>query len=255
ALDGGIMMMAWHNHKLRRVDPVTGKVRIVAGAGAGFGGDGGPQAACLFKQPKSLVRDAAGNYYIGDQQNFRVRKIDTAGNVSTIVGVGTKGSLGDGGLALQAELNWEAGSNPEPSGGLAVTDTKLYVADTLSNKIRVVDLTTNIITTLAGTGAEGYSGDGGAALEATLRAPHELEIGPDGDLYVADTDNNVIRAINLTSGEIRTVAGNGELGIDAEDGKLATETTLRRPFGLEFDPDGNLYIMDTINSRILKVTK
>ncbi len=255
ALDGSIMVMAWHNHKLRRIDAATDNVTIIAGSGVGFAGDGGPCAASLFKQPKSLTRDSEGSYYIADQGNFRIRKIDAAGIITTIAGVGTAGSAGDGGLALEAQLNWETGSNPEPSGGLAVTNGKLYVADTLSHKIRVIDLTTNVITTLAGTGAAGYTGDGGQATAATLRGPRELEIGPEGDLYVADTDNSVIRAINLTSGEIRTVVGTGELGADLEDGKLATETTLRRPFGLEFDPAGNLYVMDTLNSRILKVTK
>jgi len=254
ATDGGVLMMAWHNHKLRYIDPATGNVKILAGGGAGFAGDGGAATTCLFKQPKALARDEAGNLYIGDQQNFRVRKIDPAGMVTTIVGNGTKGSAGDGGPALEAQLNWEVGSNPEPSGGLAVGNGKLYIADTLSNKIRVVDLASGMIATLAGTGDAGYAGDGGPATAATMNAPRELELGPDGHLYVADTDNSVIRAIDLTSGVIRTVAGTGELGVDVEDGKLATETKLRRPFGLEFDPAGNMYIMDTMNSRILKVT-
>jgi sugar lactone lactonase YvrE len=180
-----------------------------------------------------------------------VRLIDGDGVISTIVGVGTQGSAGDDGPALAAQLNWEAGSNPEPSGGIAVADGKLYLADTLSHKIRVVDLETTTISTLAGTGAEGYAD--GPALEATFAGPRDLEIGPDGDLYVADTDNSVIRAIDLDSGMVRTVAGTGELGLDEEDGKLATETRLRRPFAVEFDPDGAMYISDTINSRILKV--
>jgi DNA-binding beta-propeller fold protein YncE len=254
APDGAILMMAWHNHKLRRIDPQTGEVLIIAGAGAGFAGDGGPLAAAVFRQPKALTGDAEGNLYIGDQQNFRVRKVDAAGIVSTIVGVGRQGSAGDGGPALEAELNWEIGSNPEPSGGLAVVDGMLYIADTLSHKLRVVDLTTNIIETFAGTGEPGFSGDGGPALEATFNAPRELEIGPEGDLYVADTDNHVIRAIDRATGVVRTVAGTGSPGREA-DGKLATETPLARPFGLEFDASGNLYVMDTLNSRILKVTR
>jgi hypothetical protein len=254
APDGAILMMAWHNHKLRRIDPETGEVLIIAGAGAGFAGDGGPMAAAVFRQPKALTGDADGNLYIGDQQNFRVRKIDADGIVSTIVGVGTKGSEGDGGPALEAQLNWEIGSNPEPSGGLAVADGMLYIADTLSHKLRVVDLATNVIETFAGTGEPGFSGDGGPALEATFNAPRELEIGPEGDLYVADTDNHVIRAIDRATGVIRTVVGTGSPGREA-DGKLATETPLARPFGLEFDPSGNLYVMDTLNSRILKVTR
>ncbi len=252
--DGGILVMAWHNHKLRRIDPATGNSLILAGGGAGFT-DNVLAPMATFKQPKALIRDIDGNLYIGDQQNFRVRKIDTGNMITTIVGVGTQGSMGDNGPALSAQLNWEAGSNPEPSGGLAIADNKLYVADTLSNRIRVVDLGNNMIDAFAGTGTAGYSGDGGPAISAELNHPRELEIGPDGDLYVADTDNSVIRAIDLDTGMIRTVAGTGELGRDAEDGKLATQTKLARPFGLEFDADGSLYIMDTINSRILKVTQ
>jgi sugar lactone lactonase YvrE len=256
APDGAILMMAWHNHKLRRIDPATGKVRILAGAGAGFAGDNGPSAGAIFKQPKALARDAAGNLYIGDQQNFRVRLVDSStGNITTIVGNGTQGSNGDGDLATLAQLNWEINSNPEPSGGLVVADGKLYIADTLSHRIRVVDLTTSMIDAFAGTGAAGYSGDAGPAIEATFRFPRDLEIGPEGDLYIADTDNHVIRAIDLDTGVIRTVAGTGDYGRDAERCRPATEMALWRPFGLEFDADGNLYIMDTINSRILKVAR
>lgn len=253
--DGAILVMAWHNHKLRRIDPETSQVTIVAGAGAGFAGDEGPCSKALFKQPKALADDENGNLYISDQQNFRIRRIDADGIITTIAGDGTKGSAGDGGPALMAQLDWEIGSNPEPSGGVVVGDGKLYVADTLSHKLRVIDLETGDIETLAGTGEAGYSGDDGPALEATFNAPRELELGPDGSLYVADTDNHVIRAIDLESGVVRTVAGTGEAGKDAEDGKLATETLLARPFGLEFDREGNLYVMDTLNSRILKVSK
>ncbi|HKY39271.1 MAG TPA: hypothetical protein VJN18_25210 [Polyangiaceae bacterium] len=253
--DGAILLMAWHNHKLRRIDPDTSQVTILAGAGAGFAGDEGPCSKALFKQPKSLTTDAAGNLYIADQQNFRVRRIDGDGIITTIAGDGSKGSGGDGGPALMAQLDWEIGSNPEPSGGLAVTGDKLYIAETLTHKLRVVDLTTGDIETFAGTGEPGYAGDDGPALEATFNHPRELEIGPDGSLYVADTDNHVIRAIDLETGIVRSVVGTGEPGKDAEDGLLATETRLDRPFGLEFDSDGNLYVMDTLNSRILKVTK
>jgi len=255
ASDGAILVMAWHNHKLRRLDPETGLVTIIAGAGAGFAGDGGPCAKALFKQPKGLTADADGNLYISDQQNFRVRRIDPEGTVTTVVGDGAQGSAGDGGPATAAELDWEAGSNPEPSGGVVVIDDTLYIADTLSQKIRVVDLATGEIDTFAGTGEQGYSGDDGPALDATFNAPRELEAGPDGSLYVADTDNHVIRAIDLESGIVRTVVGTGEQGRDDEDGKLATETRLNRPFGLDFDADGNLYVMDTLNSRILKVPR
>ncbi|HVK78351.1 MAG TPA: hypothetical protein VM734_33830 [Kofleriaceae bacterium] len=254
--DGKVLVMAWHNHKLREIDPATGRVRILAGAGAGYAGDGGPAATALFRQPKALEADPDGNLYILDQQNFRVRKIDRAsGMIATVAGNGTQGYEGDGGDALAAKLNFEAGSNPEPSGGLAIAGTTLYIADTLSSRIRAVDLTTGMIDTVVGTGTAGFTGDGGPALAAELNHPRDLEIGPDGDLYIADTDNGRIRAVNLTTGIIRTVAGNGGLGLDPDDGRLATETTLARPFGIEFGPGGNLYISDTINSRIVEVTR
>ncbi len=254
--EGKILVMAWHNHKLREIDPTTGHVRIVAGGGAGFAGDGAAFETSLFRQPKALELDSQGNLYILDQQNFRVRKWDKATNLmSTVAGNGMQGSEGDGGLATAAKLFFEAGSNPEPSGGLALAGGKLYVAETLGHRVRAVDLATNMIETVVGTGTPGYSGDGGNARAAQINAPRDLEIGPDGHLYIADTDNSVIRAVDLATGTIRTVAGTGEIGLDPVDGKLATETLLARPWGIEFSPAGNLYISDTINSRIVEVTK
>lgn len=252
--DGKILVMAWHNHKLREVDPATGRVRILAGAGAGFTGDGMPYALATFRQPKGLEADEAGNLYILDQQNFRIRKIDKAtGTMSTIAGVGMQGYEGDGGPALMAKLNFEAGSNPEPSGGLAVKAGKVYVADTLSNRIRVIDTQTGTIELFAGTGVEGGAGDGGPALQAQLAHPRDMEFGPDGNLYIADTDNNRIRMIDMTTRTITTIAGSGELGLDPTDDLPATQLKLKRPFNIDFDPAGNLYIADTINSRYLKV--
>jgi sugar lactone lactonase YvrE len=254
--DGKVLVMAWHNHKLRELDPATGRVRILAGGGAGYSGDGATMATALFRQPKALELDDAGNMYILDQANFRVRRIDAAtGAMATVAGNGMFGADGDGGPATSATLSFEAGSNPEPTGGLAIDGDTLYIADTLSNRVRAVDLISGTITTIAGTGTEGSSGDGGLATAALLARPRDLEIGPEGDLYIADTDNNRIRAIDKASGVIRTVAGTGELGLDLDDDLPATATMLRRPFGIEFSPAGDLYISDTINSRILKVTR
>ncbi len=252
--DGTMLIMAWHNHKLRKVD-AAGKVSIVSGAGAGYFGDGTPARGALFKQPKALVVDAQDNQYILDQQNFRIRKISAAGVITTIAGNGMQASTGDDGPALMASLRFEAGSNPEPSGGLALKDGKLYIAETETHRIRVIDLTTNIISAFAGTGTQGSSGDDGPALQAQFFHPRDLEFGPDGRLYVADTDNSRVRAIDLTTGVITTVVGTGEAGLDENDDLLATKTKLKRPFGIEFDPKGNLYVSDTINSRILRVAK
>jgi DNA-binding beta-propeller fold protein YncE len=253
--DGKILLMAWHNHKLRVIDPVTKRVKIIAGAGAGYAGDGGPLSMLRFRQPKALEVDDQGNRYILDQQNFRIRMIAADDTISTIAGSAMPGFEGDGGPALMAKFGFEAGSNPEPSGGVAVADGKLYVADTLNNRIRVIDLATGIIDTMAGTGEAGFAGDGGPAMQAELNGPRDIEIF-EGSLYVADTDNSAIRKIDLASGTITTVAGRlGELGLELTEGKPATETVLKRPFAVEFDPEGNMYVSDTINSRILRVAK
>lgn len=253
--DGSLLVVAWHNHKLLTVDTDTGFVHVVCGAGAGYAGDGGPAELALFKQPNDATRDEDGNVYIVDQQNQRVRRIDADNVITTIAGNGNLGYAGDGGPATEAEFSWAVGSNPNPSGGIVYHDGKLYISDTEQNVIRVLDVETGIIDGFAGTGEAGDSGDGGPAIEAELRAPRDLEIGPEGDLYFADTDNGRVRAIELDSGTIRTVVGTGELGVSEEEGLRADRTPLRRPFGIAFDPDDNLYVLDSLNSRIVKVAK
>jgi len=256
--DGTLLVMAWHNHKLRTLNPETLRAHIECGAGPGFRGDGLPASQALFRQPEALELGPNGERYIVDQQNFRIRRINAQGIIETIAGSGTQGNgsvQGDGGPATAANLSLEAGSNPEPSGGLALAGNKLYFADTLANRVRVIDLDSGTIDAFAGTGEGSYSGDGGPATLATLYRPHDLEIGPEGDVYVADTYNNVIRAISAEDGTIRTVVGTGEQGLDPIEGKLATEAPLYRPFGIDFDPEGNLYVSDTRNSRILRVQR
>ena len=253
--DGQVIVVAWHNHKLLTVNPADGYVTVMCGSGAGFKGDGDVAENALFKQLQDAVLDDVGNLYIVDQQNQRIRRIGADGIIDTIAGTGTPGFSGDEGPALEAELHWGFGSNPNPSGGITYANDKLYIADSVNHRIRVMDLVSGTIDTLAGSGVEGFSGDGGPAVEAALNNPHDLEIGPEGDLYIADTDNGAVRAIDLQSGIIRTVVGTGELGLTEEEGLPATETQLRRPFGIAFDVDGNLFVMDTLNSRILKVAK
>jgi hypothetical protein len=252
---GQVLVVAWHNHKLLTVEPDDGYVKVMAGGGSGFAGDGGPAATgTQFKQLNDAIYDDEGNLYVIDQQNARIRRIDAQGMIDTFAGTGTLGYSGDGGPAIDAEFAWEQSSNPNPSGGIVHHEGKLYVSDTNVHIIRVIDLATGIIDRFAGTGEQGDSGDGGPALEAELNGPRDLEIGPDGDLYLADTDNGRVKAIDLETGILRNVAGTGELGV-GPDGLLAAETALRRPFGIAFDPDGNLYVMDTLNSRIVKVAQ
>lgn len=255
--DGLVYIAAWHNHKLRTFDPKTNRVTVIVGDAPGFAGDGGPARDARLNQPKAIVFDDAQRLYVLDQRNQRVRRISEDGEISSVVGNGTAGFAGDGAAPSEAQLRFEAGPNPEPSGGLALDAAgRLYIADGLNHCIRRVDFADDTIETLAGTGDDGYTGDGGDAREARLGHVRDLELGPDGRLYFADTDHHVIRAIDLDSGEIDTVVGTGEESLAADsgsDGRAALDTPLRRPMGLAFDPEGNLYVADTFNNRILKV--
>jgi sugar lactone lactonase YvrE len=252
--DGTILLMSWHNHKLRALDPASGLVWVMCGRGAGYRGDGGPAVNALFNQPDSLVVAPDGAIYIADQRNFRIRKISagTAPVVSTVVGSGTAGFSGDGGPPLAAQLRFEAGGNPEPSGAVTLdADGRLYIADSLNHRIRRVDFTADRIETVAGTGEAGAAGDGGPAVAAQLNNPRDIEIGPDGALYIADTENHRIRVVDLAAGTIQTYTGSGVAG--SAVGSSRQELELSRPFGIAFDPEGMLYVADTFNSRILRV--
>ncbi|MEQ8563313.1 MAG: hypothetical protein RMA76_00300 [Deltaproteobacteria bacterium] len=251
--DGTVLLAAWHNYKVLRIDP-TGRVEVVAGGDVGFEGDGGPATDARFARPNDLAYDAEGRLFVVDQQNERLRRIDPDGTITTVAGDGTFGSTGDGGPAADATLSWADSSSPNPSGNVEIVDGSLYVADTEAHRIRRIDLATGIIEAFAGTGEGGFAGDGGPAIDSKLRGPRDMELGPDGDLYFADTDNGAVRAIDLSSGTIRTVVGTGELGRD-EDGRDATASRLGRAFGIAFDAAGALYVMDSVGQRIVKVTR
>ena len=255
--DGTIVVMAWHNHKIRVIDPATDTVKILAGGNAGFAGDGKPlSSTTLLKQPSRMAFDENANMFIVDAQNQRIREVDNATRIITsIAGNGTKGFGGDDGPAAACQLSFAIGSNPEPQGGIAYKDGQVYVADTENNRIRKIDLGTMTITTFAGTGHGGFTADDVPAKQSDLFHPRDMEIGPDGNLYIADTDNGRIRMIDLATGTIHTVVGTGVNALDADDDRLATDTALNRPFGIDFDPAGNIYVSDTLNSRILKVSK
>ena len=261
--DGDLMVMAWHNHKIRQIDGETGRALVIMGAAPGFSGDDGPARDALVNQPPHGVLDPEGNLFFIDQRNQRIRVIYNfaqergAAIITTIVGTGEKGFNGDG-AGLQTQVAFPAGGNPEPSGGLALgADGVLYFSDSHNHRIRSVqfmdgDFTNSIVTTLAGGSEPGYGGDGGPAVDARIDFPQDMEFGPEGNLYFADTNNNRIRRIDLATGMIETVAGTGVKGYGGDGGR-AMEAQLNRPFGIAFDPDGNLYISDTFNGRIRKV--
>jgi sugar lactone lactonase YvrE len=259
--DGTVVLAAWHNNKIRIMDPETGIVTVVAGDGYGYTGDDGPAYEALFNQPKALAIDSRDRIYTNDQRNQRIRLIDDSDppSITTIAGTGVKGFSGDGGPALQAQFGFDQGTTPLPSGSLVLRDHELFVADSLNHRIRRIDLDTGMIETIAGNGVEGYSGDGGPALQASFNQPLDIELGPDGRLYVADTFNNAIRAIDLESGIVEHVAGNGQhcertINCYEEDDLVsADELQLSEPYGIAFDEEGALYIADTNNSRIVRL--
>ena len=259
--DGKVYIAAWHNNKIRVFDPETNIVTVLAGDGYGYRGDNGPACSALFNQPKAVAIAKDGTVYTIDQRNVRIRAIQPDPNhtITTIAGRGTVGEYGDGGLAFDAEFGFENGTTPRPSGALVLDNRTLYVADSLNNRIRRINLDTNIIDCIAGKLAPGYSGDGGHALEAQFNFPSDMELGPDGRLYIADRMNHVVRAIDLTTGIVETVVGTGSAcdtsRTDCPDRLPAREIGLNEPYGLAFDAAGNLYVADTHNHRILKVTR
>jgi DNA-binding beta-propeller fold protein YncE len=202
--------------------------------------------------PSSAVFDFDGNMYVSDQANFRIRKIDTSGMITTFAGSGERG-FADG-IGIEAKFDAPKGPDAGPGGKIAIDDdrTTLYVADTFNHRVRKIDLTTGEVTTIAGNGTASYTGDGGPALAATLNEPIDVYLSHDHDLYVADSRNNVIRKIDA-NGMISTVAGTGEKGV-SPDGTAATEALLNRPMGVVYDESNHtLYIADTFNHMVKKV--
>ncbi len=219
-------------------------ITTVAGNGsAGYTGDGGPATAAQFNHTSGLWVDRSGNLYIGDDTYSVIRKVSTTGVVTTIAGTGSAGYTGDGGPATAAQINY-----PE---NVAVDNTgNVYIADSHNHCIRKVDLS-GTITTIAGLGGIGYTGDGGPATAATMYNPTGMAFDNSGNLYVADYGNFCIRKIN-TSGIISTFAGDGSTGFSG-DGGPATAAKMNTPQNIAIDNIGNLYIADFGNSSIRKV--
>ena len=225
-------------------NPGVSSVSTLAGTGTrGYGGDGGPATAALLSYPGGLARGSDGSLYISDNNNSRIRRIGPDGVMSTYAGNGQYGGSGDGGQATQAMLAGPRGIALAPDGSLYITDPGNY-------KVRKVS-PDGVITTFAGNGQSGDSGDGGPATQARLMSPSALAVGPDGSLYIVDAGASRVRRV-APDGIITTVAGNGQYDFTG-DGGPATSATLAYPYGVAVAPDGSLIIADSDNVRIRRV--
>lgn len=223
----------------------TWTIETVAGTGvAGFGGDGGPATRAQLNNPFGVVRGPDGALWFCEYDGQRIRRIARDGTISTVAGSGARGYAGDGGPALAAAFNRPHEIRFDAAG-------HCFVADMANHAIRRIDARTGVVTTIAGTGSRGYSGDGGPAREAMLASPHSLQFGPDGDLYICDIGNHAIRRIDLRSGRIETFAGTGKPG-PTPDGAPIAGTPLRGPRSLDFDRDGNLWLATREGNQVFK---
>lgn len=240
--DGMLYIVDNGNSRIRRLHP-NGTQSLVAGIGeTGFSGDGGPATSARFNNPQGITLDSVGNIYIADSSNSRIRKIDKSGTITTIAGNGTGVSGGgDNGPATLGSLN-------RPT-GLAVDGLgNLYIAEFNANRVRRVD-TNGIITTYAGTGVSGFSGDNGPANQADIQNPRGVAIDSIGNVYIACGTR--VRKVD-PSGTITTIAGTGTVGFSG-DGGPATSAQLGTATRIALDAGGNIYITDTHNHRIRKI--
>lgn len=231
------------NQRVRKV-AVDGTITTIAGTGiAGYSGDNGPAAAAQLNNPFEVAVDDFGNVYIGDQTNSRVRKITPGGIITSVAGNGTQGYSGDNDQATAARLTLPQGVRLDSAGNLYISG---------HSTVRKVGAN-GVITTVAGTGAQGYSGDNGSATSAQLNNPAASALDSTGNLYIADNWNHRVRKV-ATSGIITTVAGTGVAGYSGDNGP-ATAAQLNYPVDLIVDRFDNIYIADQANHRIRKLTK
>ncbi len=241
--EGNLFISHRSKNRIRRVGK-DGVITTIAGNGtAGFSGDNGPALKAAFNFPAGLCLDQAGNLYVADRNNHRVRRIDTLGIVTTVAGTGTPDWGGDGGPAVEAHLNY-------PSDLICDGKGNLYISDRSNNRIRKVDAR-GTISTVVGLGLPEFGGDFGPATDAFLKYPFGIDLDQKGNLYIADRGNNRIRKVD-TQGIITTVAGDGTHFFAGDYGP-ATRASLAYPTDVVVDDRGTLYIADRNNNRIRKV--
>ncbi len=243
---GDLFIVERDSHVVRTVDMRTGRISTVAGTGdAGFTGDGGPATSAQLRTPHSIAFDPSGGLLICDIGNHRVRRVDrSSGTIETFAGTGDREPTPDGAALEGTPLNGPRSMAFDPAG-------RLYLALREGNAIYRIDLNTGTIHHVAGTGEQGYTGDGGPATQATLAGPKGLAYR-DGRLYVADTENHVIREIDTATGIIVTVLGTGERGDGPESNPLSCK--LNRPHGVFVQGDGGLLVADSEAHRIRLLT-
>ncbi len=242
---GNMYLTDTNNNVIRKVD-TSGVVTTIAGTGvAGYSGDGGLATSAQLYQPSAITIDDSGNLYVSDSYNHVVRKIDTSGIITTIAGTGVAEYSGDGGLATEAGLNLPFGLCFDNQGNL-------LIADTGNCRLRKVDMTTGILTTIAGDGGNSYSGEGGLATDAGINSPTDVVVDSAGNIFLANNLGHRVLRIDATTGIINTYAGNGT---GASTVGVATESSINRPWGLAFDDNENLYIVERNGSVISKVNK
>ncbi|MBB1287184.1 T9SS type A sorting domain-containing protein [Flavisolibacter sp. BT320] len=244
--NGHLYIADQENGRIRKVNAADGTISTIAGPGVyGITGDGGPATAAYLSSPTGIALDAAGNLYIVEQFNGRIRKVSAAdGTITTIAGNGTNTYGGDGGAATSASLYYPMDVAVDASGNL-------YIADRNNHRIRKVNAMDGKISTIAGTGTAGYSGDDGQATAAAINEPNSISLDASGNLYFADRGNSRIRKIHAADGTISTVAGNGTAGF-GNDNVMATATALFYPNAVYVDASANIYIADGYN-RVRKV--
>ncbi|MEE2779524.1 MAG: hypothetical protein VYE15_03300 [Myxococcota bacterium] len=250
---GYVAIAAWHNSMVVGWNPETEEVEPICGSGTReWSGDGGPALDANVDLPAAVTYDETGLLIIVDQASQRLRRIDETGVIDTFAGTGEPGFAGDGGPAIEAEIHAPVGQTALPAGGITVTDDgTIYHADSGNDRVRRID-PDGTITTIAGNGDPGYSGDGGAATDAELNRPCDVAVDAEGRVYIADTDNHCVRRVD-TDGTIHTAIGTCTARGDRGDGGPATEARLDRPYGVSVGPEGFVYVVDTYNHRIRRM--
>jgi DNA-binding beta-propeller fold protein YncE len=243
--DGNMFVVEMKNHVVRRINAKTKIITTVAGSGKpGFGGDGGPATKALFQQPHSIALDDDGGLYVADIGNHRIRRVDLAtGIVETIAGDSQPVAAHDGQLAK--------GSSFLGPRALFIHAGVLWIASREGHAVWRLALNDGVLRHIAGTGAKGPASGDGPGREVQFNGPKGIAVGPSGDVFVADTENNAIRQIDFDSGRVAAIAG-GRLQSQTADGE-SEEAGLNGPHGICVGPDGVIYIGDTLNHRVVRI--